>query len=309
MPKKTITLLLCITPISSFAIGGDTIDLSAHPEAILPSFCKVTQKFQHSPDCSGTLIAPGIVVTASHCVETASDRTHLEVQCGFHRKGSKLVASFRSGVQEQEIKTDPRYFSDQSQAIQNDTFLSESALDFAVLKLKKTTTLEPLALPPSLENVQNQYLSNEETECRYAGFGQDTNFHAGDLSVAELPIHAKEGYDLSIQFGQAQALYHYQSFAVGLPFIVDFVRDGVTTGPTNQSLLGDSGGPLFCRKNATAPWVVIGIIAHSLSPTDDFDVVTENGHEHSRLDLNSCIFEMAFAPIFSLDFLKLLQQQ
>jgi len=284
------------------------MDINQSPEEFLPSFCKVIQLFQHHPDCSGALVGPNIVVTAAHCVETDDDKRFLQVECGYQKTRSKLKPTFTAGVH--KIKKDPSYHSDTTHAIYNDTFLSEASIDFAFLVLNRPTKITPLEVPGSLDDATARFFTTPSdpkslddrilksgVECRYAGFGRDTYFHGGDPSLAKIFAGESENYDLTISFGFAQE--GIDSFAVGKPYLRNQPKNDVTTGPKNQMMEGDSGGPMICRENASAPWVLLGINSRTLQPDHYLDPVIENGHARAKLDLTAGAYNMAFAPTFS----------
>eukprot|EP00095_Tigriopus_kingsejongensis_P012721 maker-scaffold43_size480169-snap-gene-1.16 protein:Tk12721 transcript:maker-scaffold43_size480169-snap-gene-1.16-mRNA-1 annotation:"hypothetical protein D910_11170" len=200
--------------------------------------------------CGGSLIAPGIALTAAHCV-VAFRAEDLLVRCG---DGNLQEAREPMDFQEQSVKSlsfHPRYN------------VNNLEYDFAVIQLSAdftmATNVGTICLPADPED--NQYL---EKSCFASGWGKDTLEEQGifqpTLKHVSLPLVSNR--DCQDMLRQSQRLS--DTFNLHQSFICAGGLKGEDT------CKGDGGGPLVCPSTVlNGQYVQVGITSWGVGCGDE----------------------------------------
>lgn len=273
-----ISLLVCMFNGTAIAqntiylpkvINGDIVPYESYP------FMGVLYFDRKSPLCTGTIIGDRWVLTASHCVLDGFDELHLLDADDFtFVLGEQSIVDRHSNVPKKNARTlkVEKIFLYDSKNYENDLF----NYDIALLKLKESAQVKPLALPqspnefPQLKmhqptvalgygisslhfNPIDPFFCKNVSPCYSVELGVDNFLHLGNeitLSDAEgedrLNLCKKDG-DVSedVQFNPVTtlAVYSPQGTKVhygdsGGPLLIETGRGLVEIGVT-------SWGPIF----------------------------------------------------------------
>ncbi|MGZ3698397.1 MAG: trypsin-like serine protease [Bdellovibrionota bacterium] len=207
--------------------------------------------------CSGTLLTPVIVATASHCFSVQPS----EIQGGTVNIACAVSAIATNGVpqfQEQFRATSVRV----NQIGEMKPADRDSGKDFAFIKLDHAAAVaEPMQAAGSLEQVRSEFLQpspfaagddmlRPDLQCRNSGFGMDratgrARFRTEDLSPSKDIRAYVNGDHLVIRTVPNEDGAHFRH--------------------------GDSGSGLYCRTSSTRPWQLLGILSQGMTRNKSTD--------------------------------------
>ncbi|MFT3863301.1 MAG: serine protease [Solirubrobacterales bacterium] len=212
-------------------IGGHSTTIATYPSLAFIEGLQATDGYA----CSGTVVAPRVILTAGHCVEDISSSSLVEPE----------LIKVATGVSNlKHIPADK--ISDVERVIVNPSF-SPSVLhgDAGLLILTRPVTATPIALATKAESS----LYEAGTKLTVAGWGID-NRHAetiaDQLQAATVPVEESKRCEKGIR-----RIYPFLDPTIQL-CAIDAPKYHITT------CHGDSGGPAMARR-ADGSLVEVGV--------------------------------------------------
>jgi hypothetical protein len=278
MPKLPHAILLSLAlSTSAWAVSGTGVQ----PGGIDPS-CRILVLSQQSKEilgvCSGTLTGPTEVSTAGHCVLGRTLKYFsYQVDCGYsgfdgdRAKKVTLEDGFTFYHQGPIFKES---HSVSAVHVGKEFGTSFKGNDVAKLTLAQRSTLTPLSVA-STTDITAVYFNplgqmQDRVECMISGFGESNSNGAGKLSHAALTVDSRllsldNEMHLAISYvrppqdelTEITALLNQASYWLNPAYFRTFVELSGRAALTEMP--GDSGSALFCRRNSSAAWQVIGI--------------------------------------------------
>jgi len=217
-----------------------------------PHMCAVLRKGELGGNdvnlyvCGASLIHPGVVMTAAHCVKDYYETPEvLKVRCGEWDTQQVIEPRKHEDRQAYAVSMHPLF---NSKNLQN---------DFALIHLEEEFVLQPhintICLP------DQRYDDYQDLDCAATGWGKDRFGKEGEYQV----IMKQVAMNLTTQADCQEIL---RTTRLGKNFILDdsFICAGGVPG--KDTCKGDGGGPLVCPKygpNSNRPqqYVQTGIVA------------------------------------------------
>ncbi len=196
-------------------------------------------------ECGASLVAPGMAMTAAHCIRTDEDKdATFVVRCGeWDTKGARRELYPHQDREVMKVTLHPSYNPENHEN------------DMALLHLRQEFELEPhidtICLPD--EDLGRDGYSDEG--CYAAGWGKedfsDSSKYQTLLQHVELPIVPRE---------QCQDAFRTTKLGSGFTLHESFMCAGGEEG--NDTCKGDGGGPLMCPSTVDPTiYVQVGVTA------------------------------------------------
>lgn len=260
------------------ANDGDQ-DLIAGTDAVGAEFdaigLLVMQGNDHTTSmCTGTLIAPNVVLTAKHCAmrNPGQEGTPTNVENG--------RVTFLIG-QNGQHPTGGAYAVEATPSHLYQGGYTGLGSDVALYTLQQPiTSIPPLKvadLPPSDADVNTPYLA--------VGYGrQDAQGHTGTRKMGQVTLRMVKGAPATLAFPTADAFVAYMEQTIGQPLsepqkaalkqrylapLSDSYEVYAGGAPGDSQVChGDSGGPLL-KKDASGQWVIHGVASTTMAETNN----------------------------------------
>ncbi|XP_009677790.1 transmembrane protease serine 2 isoform X2 [Struthio camelus] len=206
--------------VMSRIVGGSIASLGQWP-------WQVSLHVQGVHICGGSIIAPGWIVTAAHCVEgQLSDPYRWRVYAGILNQNEMFL---KMGHRVQQIISHPGYDADSKDN------------DVALMKLEVPLTFTDNIRPVCLPNPGMTFQSDQQ--CWISGWGAEYpgGKTSNNLNYATVPL---------IERSRCNFIDIYNGIVLPTMICAGFLKGGV------DSCQGDSGGPLVTYENSL--WWLLG---------------------------------------------------
>lgn len=181
--------------------------------------------------CSGTLIAPHIVLTAAHCIAPDLDPGKIDVYFGTRMTSQQKTTAKRFGLHPEACVDD----------------CDPEAMDFAFIEIKQAVQGVEIILPLT-EQADWDYAVGPKKPVTLVGFGAVRDDSADDAA----PLRADErGHKRTVETIMTRFTLHGKEVIAG------------SSG--KDSCGGDSGGPAFVQI-ADGTWRQLGVTSRGVQP-------------------------------------------
>lgn len=195
------------------------------------------------PDCSGTLIAPQVFLTAGHCTDAVESWLNAGlIQTAYVSFDSPFTQS-ASLVNITDLVTHPDY----SPAVYN---INSDTHDLGVVLLATPVYDRPITRLPSASLLDSLPLK-PGTPVTAVGYGIDSN----DVHGAPSP-----GFGYTDTGFRASGTLSYRALAPAFIMVTQLANQG-----SDNMCFGDSGGPDFVQVNGQEQLVAINVVVNSYS--------------------------------------------
>jgi hypothetical protein len=258
------TTLLSFPGITPLVLSSPTLVGRDVQEGGLDTTCRILTRNSQGKllgVCSGTLTHSQEIRTAAHCVDfTDEEDVRHTVQCGYsgqsgHSKIETLPNGFpvqTEGLKFKAIRTANEIFIHRRYP---KTLDSDKAVATFFPKIDPELIAPAKTIPKSKIT---EYLK-EESECRIEGYG------IGNDGITGVLHHAPKKAPFEIENLQLKKAESHEDvrFFQNRPLVSPTDREEwIGKSISSLGVSGDSGGPLYCRKNAKSSWRLLGTAAH-----------------------------------------------
>jgi hypothetical protein len=199
--------------------------------------------------CGGSLVAPGVILTAAHCVERYKDQAaSLKVRCGEWNTQNETEPMPHQDRDVELVKVHPEYFGG---ALFNDVALVFTKQEFVL-----SQHIDTVCLPQPGESFETE-------SCFATGWGKDKFGSSGEYQVVlkevDIPVVEKDYCQESLR-----------NTRLGKRFKLDdsFLCAGGEAG--KDTCRGDGGSPLVCpSKYDSSSYVQAGVVAWGIGCGED----------------------------------------